>query len=788
MSESVLDTLLRDGADPEELANILGAKPWPWRLIARPEQLAPVTNWRVFVYLAGRSAGKTRSGCEWVLEEVDPQSEVSKARGWHHRNVALISPTSADARDVLVEGPSGIMACSPNHKKPIYEPSKRRLTWWAGTPQEVVGTLYSAEEGDRLRGPQQSLALCLSGDTQVTMGDYSTKDLCEVQAGELVMTRQGARRVVWSGLTADNTPVNRLTLTDGRVIVGTDNHPIWIEGKGFVPLGQVLPGDSACVIDASPSQIAFGTSEEDLVTTSPGCSYIEKSGKRSRGRYPKVSTSITSTESKQTIDSKTSNYCLMQSTANDTGEYFLRTKVKKCGMLPQQRSESSGKNEKHESLNVKFVEECITARLNTLVRTALTVVGRTVIESDLSKSDVSVYGVVKNTQQQKNHRNTAAKNVTSTPLRTETGRAFPNGILFAPSVEQVLNPNGLMPGSAPRPAPKTFMVCVKSIERQKNQSVYDLTVAGAHEFFANGILVHNCDELAAWQDMETYDMMMMGLRLSSDPRVMITTTPRNIPIIKQLAKDFKEGRNGIVMQRGSSYDNSANLPPSYFEQIVAKYEGTHLGRQEIMGEIVDDVEGALWTHDLIDRNRIKAGQEPPMRRVIIGVDPATTYGENSDNTGIVVAGLGEDNHVYVLADYSGKYMPERWARKVVTAYETHGATRIIAEGNQGGAMVESTIKSVAPYVPVTIVHTKTSKGLRAEPVAAMYETGRVHHVGPFPELEEEQCTWEAGNKKSPDRIDALCYSVSSLLLGKAAPSFHGPGPVAWRSDWAKRIR
>lgn len=266
------------------------------------------------------------------------------------------------------------------------------------------------------------------------------------------------------------------------------------------------------------------------------------------------------------------------------------------------------------------------------------------------------------------------------------------------------------------------------------------------------------DELAAWKRPEAWDMLLMGLRLGDNPRTIITTTPRPTPIIRGLVKA------GTTVQRiESTYANRANLAAGFFDAIIQKYEGTRLGRQELNAEILDDVEGALWTYAQLEQTRVES-VPGDLVRVVVAIDPATSVGEDSDETGIITAGRGRDGHGYVLEDNSGRYTPPEWARRALAAYERHDADCIVAEANQGGLMVEHTLRVQAPHVPVKLVHASRGKVTRAEPIAALWEQGRAHLVGYHPALEDQLCTWQQG-EKSPDRLDATVWALTDLALG-----------------------
>jgi len=264
------------------------------------------------------------------------------------------------------------------------------------------------------------------------------------------------------------------------------------------------------------------------------------------------------------------------------------------------------------------------------------------------------------------------------------------------------------------------------------------------------------DELASWRYPEAWDQAMMGMRLGR-PRALITTTPRPTPIIRRLMSDPH-----TALVRGSTYDNRSNLAPEYLDAVIKRYEGTRLGRQELNAEVLTDNPGALWQRDLIEAGRVQ--EAPELMRTVIGVDPAATSGEESDLTGIVVAGLGSDKRGYVLADYTMRASPAEWARKVVWAADLHKADRVVVEVNNGGDMCEAVLRHIAPNLPITKVRASAGKYARAEPVAALYEQGRVSHVGSFAALEDQLTDYVPGEgRRSPDRLDALVWAMHHLM-------------------------
>lgn len=267
------------------------------------------------------------------------------------------------------------------------------------------------------------------------------------------------------------------------------------------------------------------------------------------------------------------------------------------------------------------------------------------------------------------------------------------------------------------------------------------------------------DEICAWRYTESYDQAMFGLRLGDNPQAIITTTPKPIKIIKDLLKDPH-----THITRGTTYDNRENLAPAFFDQIITKYEGTRLGRQELNAEILDDNPNALWKRDDIDRLRVSIA--PQFKRVVVGVDPAVTSKETSDETGIIVCGLGYDGHGYVIDDKSLIASPDGWASKVVLAYHQHKADRVIGEVNNGGDLVANLIRTREKTIPFKPVHASRGKAKRAEPIAGLYEQGKVHHIGSFPQLEDQMVNYDPSldGDQSDDRLDGLVWALSELML------------------------
>lgn len=287
------------------------------------------------------------------------------------------------------------------------------------------------------------------------------------------------------------------------------------------------------------------------------------------------------------------------------------------------------------------------------------------------------------------------------------------------------------------------------------------------------------DELAKWlYAQEAWDQLQFGLRTGTNPQVCITTTPRPIPLLKRIMHDPK-----TVITRGSTFENSSNLAPGFLEQVGSRYAGTRLGRQELNAEVLEDVPGALWTRAMFEQAGFRPQYAPELMRVVVAIDPSGTkgQGDNGDCVGIIVAGKGRDGRAYVLADRTCKLPPAQWGRKAVEAYREFKADRIVAEVNFGGAMVEHVVRVAGQQMGIynlsyRNVAASRGKVVRAEPVAALYEQGRVSHVGgaaQFSSLEDQACSMTPDGfvgEGSPDRVDALVWALTEMMLG-------GPGPL-----------
>lgn len=320
--------------------------------------------------------------------------------------------------------------------------------------------------------------------------------------------------------------------------------------------------------------------------------------------------------------------------------------------------------------------------------------------------------------------------------------------LFQPSKRRLVWPNGAM----------AFLYSAEEPERLRGPQ-HDAAWA---------------DELAAWKYVqETWDQLQFGLRLGDNPQAAITTTPKPIPLVRQLLTD-----PDCKISRGSTYDNKANLAPTFVNKIIKRYEGTKLGQQELHAEVLDDVPGALWPYETLLAARVQ--EHPDLRRVVVAIDPSGSNGEDEgDQQGIVIVGLGVDGRGYVLADWTCKLSPAGWGQRAIAAFDRYKADRIVAEKNYGGDMVRFVIQTARKTAPVQLVVASRGKVVRAEPVAALYEQARVSHVvpatneegsvidNPLAELEEEmRLTGSTGylGVGSPNRMDALVWALTELMV------------------------
>ncbi len=560
---------------------------------------------------------------------------------------------------------------------------------------------YNATEPNQLRGPQFDLAWCFIAGTMVAT-PYGDVPIENIKIGDEVLTRDGPKRVVAAKSHVDT--VGTVKFADGRKLVGTAEHPVYLT-RGWTRLDQLKIGDAACAINASYGAESVGTDTVMRITNER----TNQPNQRGPLGFIAKCGSLLRDQFQRALTSITATTTKV-TTPWTILSAFREALICACIEKKFQFLKLIGPPDNLQRFLVPYALQvsCESAsHLNPFVKSAY-FENRTMLGGG------------------KSFANTADKH-----LQPSLGD-------FAVNVASTWQPEGA-------------------------QNVWCLTVEGSPEYFANGILVHNCDELAKWSyARETWDMLQFGMRLGQRPRQIITTTPRPIPVLKEII-----GASTTVVTRGSTRDNTINLAPSFIKSVISKYEGTRLGRQELDAEILDDVPGALWNRDSIDQQRKRSA--PDMTRVVVAIDPSGTRGDSDDgdSIGIVVAGKGIDGRAYVLADRTCKLSPDGWGRRAISAYHEFKADRIVAERNFGGAMVENVIRTIDSKVSYKEVTASRGKLIRAEPVAALYEQNRVSHIGSLPDLEDQLCHFQSDGylgEGSPDRADALVWAITELML------------------------
>lgn len=660
-----------------------------WDYWGRPDQQIPEEllsgDKTIWLPLAGRGWGKTRTGAEFVRTLIN--------RGYGR--IALIGPTAADTRDVMVEGESGLLNIFPDHERPIYESSKRLVTFSNGAQAH----LYSAEEPERLRGPQHDAGwcdeICLVANTQITT-DSGFKNIQDMQVGERVKTRKGFQTILKAWQTSESADVYELTLSNGSTLRGTPNHPVYVHGEGFVPMHSIVHGKTLLY--------DYGYFREH-----PWIAWIASDTLTNFGICKKA---ITRTGA--------GNFCI-----GESGKIFTRKALR--GFI---------------STIKIMIPPIIPLRILSALLTRST--------------QKSIYTALQLCQML-----TAAR----MPLVSGSADEKPLLTVNVLSAGRFINPLECGQSSATLTADQP--ITVKSVRRLQNKhAVYNLEVANTHEFFANGILTHNC----AWKNQQdTWDMYEFGARLGAHPLTIVTTTPKPTKFLKELIADHE-----THVTKGRTLDNAVNLSDKFIARIKRKYEGTRLGRQELNAEILDDNPNALFTRKHIEDGRVQ--KAPELVRIVVAIDPAVTNTEGSDATGIVACGIDANNRGYVLDDSTLKDDVSVWAQVAVGVFDDMEADLIVGEANNGGDLIENVIrqaekaatrvkKSPIAYNKVTATR---GKAIRAEFLTLLYEQGKIHHVGTYPDLEDEMCDFDPTlvNQDSPNRLDALVWAFTELFNKK----------------------
>lgn len=689
-----------------------------------PHQIPPPGEWDVWLLLAGRGAGKTEACADWIDKHMLGPPCDARIPGGHR--AAIVAPTMADAWDACVAGPSGLQMLNPK----VEAFSTRGTTvvrWPNGSLARLFGT-HTQENVDRLRAGGNT---CVAAGTPV-LTRRGPVPVEQVLPGDWALTRQGwavIRRRWDNGLAQ----VVRLTTTDGRVLLATPDHLI-AAGQAWKQAGSLGPGSRISVWESRSSSTtgSAGTSESGTATTpiAGAGSSTATYGSRLTARSLLAGPSTTPTKTRKT-----------------TGWKTLSWSSPKAPTPGCTAATGPGNGTPPEAGRPAWPGE-----LRLRSEPVMSVTGRTGvpgIRPTARPGASSGLGA-----------SVEAGPGSSASVAT-AGRSSP-----APSRPSTEEAGGFALDS---------VVTVEPVEGLHR--VYDLEVAGPHEYVAAGFVIHNCvawcEELASWPRLnEGWEHLDFGLRLGTHPRRIASTTPKTRQLIKDLVARAKLGRD-VALTRATTDDNP-HLHDKVKARLKEKYFGTRIGRQELYAELLEDVEGALLTLEQIEEQRwhgewaeLESGLLVPvlprLKRLGIGVDPPGGRTE----CGIVAAGLGEDGDAYVLDDYSLLAGADTWPGTVVTAYHEREADAAIAEQNYGGDMVKRVISVEDPSVNVRLVHATRGKTVRAEPIVNLTARHHIWFVGSFPQLEDQLTTWvDEKGALSPNRLDAWVWILWWLMVGK----------------------
>jgi phage terminase large subunit-like protein len=676
---------------------------WSWN--GRPSQLIePDSDFAVMLALAGRGWGKTLVGAQWIRAMDAHWRRLGRDSA--HLRVAMVGRTSADVRDVMLEGPSGLMNIYPPslQSRVIWTPSRRRVE----LPNGGVITCFSADEPAQLRGPQFH---CFPAGTMIRTAD-GPRPIESVRVGDLVWTRQGLRPVEAASSSEDVVISLRHA---GGILTGTPEHPVLTQ-RGWVDLSLVRPTDTlvgwANGSGRSTTEAGHGARSDLVVEKSSGVPM--SLGRRSTVQYRRGTRSITST-----------------STASTTTPRIW---------LPS-----------HPRTTKRFIEQPSSlAPVSNAERTST---------SSLSAATGSIA-----THARRNGDAKLSGRLTPTARADTLSAAATAAASLSPVVEPI---------------------AVKGVSTSgRVTQVFNLSVAEVPEFFADDVLVHNCgwaDELATYKqvrsedDATAWENLRIAVRLGKRPQVLATTTPKRVPVVRQLLAEAAEHPSKVMLRRGKTKDNRY-LSDAYLDVLMSMYEGTPLGRQELEGEMLDDVAGAMTTEAIINRFRVRSLPQGIPWIKLVSIDPSVAERPH-DECGIMVIYISRTwpvlkRHAFIVDDLSLRASPNVWAKVAAEAAYLHDA-QIIAETNQGAHLVSIMLRQAAqdlklPVPNVLDVWATKSKAVRAEPVGGAYAQGRVHHVNVFADLESQETSWVYGESGySPDRQDAAVQGIASGLFPEA---------------------
>jgi phage terminase large subunit-like protein len=635
---------------------------------------------------------------------------------------AIVAPTFSDCRALCVEGPSGILRALG---APTGDPAGdlRRYDKSKFEIHLTNGSTFimaSDEAPARLRGPNFSGAWCVAqGEPVVTA--RGRVPIEQVRVGDRVATRHGWRRVTAATRTKRDAPTLRIVTEAGSLRV-TGDHPVWIEGCGWTRADSVLP---------SATMLTWNTAESmaNRSTVHP----LGKSGAANGGTGSSLATTRTALVSCCTGPSGRPSMAVSPTVTTFTTTTRTRrtTGWATCDCSPSLSTAPS---------------TCATAIRSSSIR--------------------------------------PAKPLASGPRGCGLDASRAMSPAQGPAATWCSSPRGCALGSTAPPVGRRSTVL--RVEPSTSSDVYDLTVEGAHEFFAGdgALLIHNCDEIGSYKRIkETWEEgVEFSTRIGSARKILTGTPKRGNPLVKEFHDKGVRGDPTVLLVRGRTLDNAANLSGTFLDTIRSKYEGTTLGRQELDGELLPDAEGAIVTTALIDATRCQWADVPEFDRIMVGVDPAVTSRESSDHTGIVAVAIGpppkssylgeparvSGPHLYVLADDSVRATPESWARRVLKVAEMWAADAVTVEVNQGGDLVTTMVRMVADSQGLATprmvpVRAAVNKRTRAEPVAGVWEQRRIHVVGALPDVEDQWAGWVPGDPDSPDQLDAMVWAAAGLM-------------------------
>ena len=778
--------------DPEGLL-------WDWSFWGRPSQFAPTDEeWNIWLVCSGRGFGKTRLAAEWVREQARYTTTGT-------RRFALVARTAADVRDVIVEGNSGIVNVTPPSERPLYEPSKRRLTW----PNGNTATCFTADEPGALRGPEFRLDIETPLPTPTgwtTMGELAAGDTVFDELGQA--TQVTAVHPIELAVDA-----YRVTFSDGTYLDADDQH-LWITltgsdirhtGKmGGIPQEWArmrLNRESKSYIPKTTKQIRESLKKQHYIPTTQPVLYASEQFPVDLPIDPWVLGMVLgdgASRSPSYIATSEADKPFLLGQLEARG-YAARSKnadhVWADDLIEHWRALGLYKNKHVPDI---YLRASMSQRLELL---------RGLIDSDGGVEPTGAFRFYNTNERLIEAVEELARSLGLAPKRyvrkARSRGAGLNQVSWYVQMNSTIplahNPRKLA-GARYRWANRAVGRYIVSVEPITPVLMRCITVDSASHLYLAGVGMvptHNThawgDEVAAWRrlpddsGLTAWDNLRIATRLGTNPKIILTTTPKRAPLMMGLIEEAASKPVRVRITYGSTKENQGNLSEAYTEGIYGIYGGTRLAAQELDGQMLGAQEGALWTEEMIeDHRRGGAPMGLPLR--VVGVDPSVAE-RPTDECGIVVLGSTADRDLYrreayVLEDASVLGSPDVWANRVVAMARKWGCP-VVAEVNQGGALVANAIHTIDPTIKVYEVHSKVGKQLRAEPVSLAYQQGRVHHIGYHAELESQMLDWIPGEGKSPDRIDALVHGLTALMI-KPPLGFLG-GTITAKSHADRRI-